>query len=298
MPEIDQFLKHLNFEKRYSPHTVRAYHTDLLQFQNHLTTILTHADLLHADTKQIRTWVMNLLDSGLSSRSINRKITVLRRFYRFAQQQGLRSDNPVDMIHGLKTGHSLPVFVEERQMDQLLISAGPQEDFPGLRDLLIIELLYGTGIRLSELIALNESDIDFNKAQIKVMGKRSKERLLPIPEPLLELIRSYLAARQKYFTGHETTGFLVTNKGQLIYPRMVYRVVNSWLSLVTSVSKRSPHVIRHTYATHLLNRGADLNAIKELLGHASLSATQIYTHTGFEKLKQVYRQAHPRAHTK
>jgi len=298
MPEIDQFLKHLNFEKRYSPHTVRAYHTDLLQFQNHLTTILTHADLLHADTKQIRTWVMNLLDSGLSSRSINRKITVLRRFYRFAQQQGLRSDNPVDMIHGLKTGHSLPVFVEERQMDQLLISAGPQEDFPGLRDLLIIELLYGTGIRLSELIALNESDIDFNKAQIKVMGKRSKERLLPIPEPLLELIRSYLAARQKYFTGRETTGFLVTNKGQLIYPRMVYRVVNSWLSLVTSVSKRSPHVIRHTYATHLLNRGADLNAIKELLGHASLSATQIYTHTGFEKLKQVYRQAHPRAHTK
>ncbi len=295
MDAVEQFIRFILTEKRYSPHTLLSYKTDIDQFTAFLKANSPETGLLQCETRHLRSWVIALLDSGISPRSVNRKTTALRRFFKFCRQEMLINKNPADFLQSVRIVKSLPVFMEEEQMESVLSREEQPADFPMLRDLLIIELLYGTGMRLSELTGLKDSDVDLVKYQIRVFGKRQKERIVPVTKGLAALIDEYIALRNKEF-GLASGGTLVlTDKGKPAYPKLVYRVVNEALGTVSQAARRSPHVLRHTYATHLLNGGAELNAIKELLGHASLSATQIYTHTGFEKLKKVYRNAHPRA---
>lgn len=295
MTDVDSFLRYLHTEKRYSPHTLLSYKTDLMQFQAFVNDSGFSDGIAGCSTREIRSWIISMLDSGLSPRSVNRKTTSLRRFYRFLQQEGTISKNPADGLPAVRTSKPLPVFVEENAMQMLFNDEPDPEDFPRLRDRVVLEILYGTGIRLSELIGLRDNDFDPQRLTIKVMGKRKKERMIPVTTGLADLIGFYQVERNKIFKIPEFVSMLVTDKGTPVYPRLIYRIVNQLLGLVTTQGRRSPHVLRHTYATHLLNRGASLNAIKELLGHASLSATQVYTHTGFEKLKQIYQKAHPRA---
>jgi len=295
MDAVDLFLRFLQTEKRYSPNTLQSYKTDLLQFSHFIEEGGSGESITLCTTRQIRSWVISMLDVGMAARSVNRKTTTLRRFYRFCQQEGLVVVNPADFLPSIKAPKPLPVFMEESQMESVLDRASVPEDFPEIRDLLIMELLYGTGMRLSELTGLKDRDIDSGRYQIKVFGKRQKERIIPVTTELVGLINHYKTVRNRTFTAQEGETLILTDKGHPVYAKLVYRVVNQALGMVTSAGRRSPHVLRHTYATHLLNRGAELNAIKELLGHASLSATQVYTHTGFEKLKQVYQKAHPRA---
>lgn len=295
MGAVDLFLRFLHTEKRYSPYTLKSYKTDLLQFSYFIEECGSDESITLCTTRQIRSWVISMLDGGMAARSVNRKTTTLRRFYRFCQQEGLIVNNPADFLPSVKAPKPLPVFMEESQMVSVLDRASVPEEFPEMRDLLIMELLYGTGMRLSELTGLKDRDIDSGRYQIKVLGKRQKERIIPVTMELVGLINHYKTVRDRTFTAQEGETLILTDKGHPVYAKLVYRVVNQALGMVTSAGRRSPHVLRHTYATHLLNRGAELNAIKELLGHASLSATQVYTHTGFEKLKQVYQKAHPRA---
>jgi integrase/recombinase XerC len=292
---VDLFLRFLHTEKRYSPYTLQSYKTDLLQFSRFIGDSSSVDPITLCTSRQIRSWVISMLDEGMAARSVNRKTTTLRRFYRFCQQEGLVSNNPADFLPSLKAPKPLPVFMEESQMNMALGRESVPAEFPEIRDLLIMELLYGTGMRLSELTGLKDKDLDCDRFQIKVLGKRQKERIIPINLELAGLIVIYLEVRNRTFNITEGEAFILTDKGHQAYAKLVYRVVNRTLSSVSVAGRRSPHVLRHTYATHLLNRGADLNAIKELLGHASLSATQVYTHTGFEKLKKVYHKAHPRA---
>jgi integrase/recombinase XerC len=295
MDAVGRFLRFLLTEKRYSPHTLISYKTDLDQFSRFMAERDPDGSLVSCTTKDIRSWVISMLDGSMSPRSVNRKTTTLRRFYRFCQQEGLIDSNPAEVLPSVKTPRVLPVFMEEEMMKQVLDNSVPEDDFSLLRDLVILELLYGTGMRLSELTGLHDDDLDLAKRQVKVRGKRQKERIIPLPGDLSALVLHYERIRDLRFGGGGNGYLIVTDKGKPAYPRLVYRVVHEALGTVSESGRRSPHVLRHTYATHLLNRGADLNAIRELLGHASLSATQVYTHTGFEQLKQVYRKAHPRA---
>lgn len=295
MDAVGLFLRFLHTEKRYSPLTLRSYKTDLLQFSQFLGTVQSGKSLTSCTSREIRSWVISMLDGGLSARSVNRKTTTLRRFFRFCQQEGLVSKNPADFLPSVRAPKPLPVFMEESQMNKVLDRVTLPVGFPEIRNLLILELLYGTGMRLSELTGLRDRDIDFNRTQIKVFGKRQKERIIPVTQELAGLINIYMDIRGLAFNSFQGDTLILTDKGSPVYPKLVYRVVSQALGEVTAAGRRSPHVLRHTYATHLLNRGAELNAIKELLGHASLGATQVYTHTGFEKLKKVYQKAHPRA---
>lgn len=295
MDAVGLFLRFLQTEKRYSPNTLLAYKTDLVQFGRYIQDSGAGDSLNLVTTRQIRSWVISLLDEGMAAKSVNRKTTTLRRYYRFCQREGIIDKNPADFLPSVKVPKPLPVFMEEGQMETLLDKPGFENDFTGSRNLLIIELLYGTGMRLSELTGLKDHDVDFSRSQIKVTGKRQKERIIPVTGELTDLIRLYITVRNRTFNIMEGGTLILTDKGQPVYPKLVYRVVNEALSTVSASGRRSPHVLRHTYATHLLNRGAELNAIKELLGHANLSATQVYTHTGFEKLKRVHQKAHPRA---
>jgi integrase/recombinase XerC len=295
MDAVDLFLRFLQTEKRYSQYTLLAYKTDLIQFSRFVQDNGASDSIISCTTRQIRSWVISLLDDGMAAKSVNRKTTTLRRFYRFCQQEGLVGQNPAEFLPSLKAPKPLPVFMEESQMETLLGSKDLPEGFPEIRNFLVIELLYGTGMRLSELTGLKDFDIDYSRFQIKVTGKRQKERIIPVTPELTEIIGYYITLRNRTFNVMEGGTLILTDKGQPVYAKLVYRIVNEALGTVTSSGRRSPHVLRHTYATHLLNRGAELNAIKELLGHASLSATQVYTHTGFEKLKRVYQKAHPRA---
>lgn len=295
MDAVDLFLRFLHSEKRYSPYTLQSYKTDLIQFGRFIEEGGSSVPITLCNARQIRSWVISMLDSGMAARSVNRKTTTLRRFYRFCQQEGLITSNPADFLQSVKSPKPLPVFMEEYQMDTVLDRATIPEVFTGVRDLLIVELLYGTGMRLSELTGLKIGDIDSGRSQIKVLGKRQKERIIPVTGELIGLIKYYIQVRDLTFNANNNETLILTDKGHPVYAKLVYRVVSRALGKVTTSGRRSPHVLRHTYATHLLNRGAELNAIKELLGHASLSATQVYTHTGFEKLKQVYQKAHPRA---
>jgi len=295
MVVVDSFVRYLITEKRYSPHTVRAYQNDLMQFQEFIGERGIAASLTDCTTRQVRSWVIALLDGGLSPRSVNRKTTTLRRFYRFCQQEGIIRNNPAEAVLALKTDKPLPLFVDETRMESVSLQAGLPVDFPSLRNLLIVELLYGTGMRLAELIGLKETDADTAARQVKVLGKRQKERIIPVTEELAGLMECYRAVREQEFPELNPVFLILTNSGQPAYPKLVYRAVEEALESASVSGRKSPHVLRHTYATHLLNRGAELNAIKELLGHASLGATQVYTHTGFEKLKSEFRKAHPRA---
>lgn len=290
---IERFLEYLKYQKKFSPHTIISYANDLRQFAFFLQQTFEINQVGQITHHMIRSWVVELLDTSISARSVNRKLSSLKSFYRFLLREQLVHANPTLKLQAPKSGKKLPVFVEEKNMEKLSDNELFGENFAGVRDKLIIELLYCTGIRLSELIGLRESDIDFNRKTIKVLGKRNKERIVPMVAELENSISRYLQQKASVAAGVEW--LLVTDKGEKLYPRLVYTKVKHFLSCVTTVDKRSPHVLRHTFATHLLNHGADLNAIKELLGHANLSATQVYTHNSVERLKNVHKQAHPKS---
>jgi integrase/recombinase XerC len=289
---VARFLKYLQYEKRYSAHTLLAYSTDLRQFTVFIKSEFEELPE-HATYGMIRSWITSLSESNNDARSINRKIACLRSYYKFLLRQGTIAKDPVVRIKVLKAKKKLPHFVTENEMTAVLDSVYVSAEFEELRNVVIIELLYGTGVRLSELIHLKDSSINFRDCSIKVLGKRNKERIIPFSNPLVSLLESYREVRNREI-GKETSYFLVTSKGKQMYPVMVNRIVKKKLAL-TGVEKKSPHVLRHSYATHLLNKGAEINAVKELLGHSSLAATQVYTHNTMEKLKKIFDQAHPKA---
>lgn len=289
----DDFLTYIAYQKRLSKHTLLAYENDLKQFSVYLLATYGMTETLEADYQLIRSWIVALVEEKLSKRSINRKIATLRAYYGFLTSKGFLKKNPMLRIHSLKTEKDLPKYVEEKAMEQLLATTEFSEDFSGVRDKLVIELLYGTGVRLAELIGLKTQDIDLYNQQIKVLGKRNKQRIIPLTNVLVELTKEYLEHRKKIPT--EDDSLIVTDKGKPAYPMFIQRLTKQQLGGVTSLKQKSPHVLRHTFATHLLNNGAELNAIKDLLGHSSLSATQIYAHNSVEKLKKVFNQAHPKA---
>lgn len=292
---LTSFFKYLEFEKRVSRHTLMAYRNDLSQFGEFLHNNFETDDLLRVDYGMVRSWIIHLMESGVQPSSINRKMAALRTFYKFLLREQIIEKNPMQKVRALKTGKRLPAFVQENEMNHLLDHFSFADNFEGLRDLLVLELLYATGMRLSELIGLRDNHVNLSGCQLKVLGKRNKERIIPFPRQLVYVIESYLHERNKLFGKPEHGHLLVTNKGEACYPMFVYRIVQRYLSLYTTTPKRSPHTLRHTYATHLLNRGAEINAVKDLLGHSNLAATQVYTHNSVEKLKKLYDQAHPKA---
>ncbi len=289
----ESFFNYLKFEKRSSSHTVVAYTIDLDQFVQFCMEVVGEFNVKKVDSKIIRNWIVQLMENDLSARSVNRKITTIKSFFKFLLKEQVVENNPTNHLTLPKIRKKLPNFVEERNLNHLLDDGFFSNDFVGVRDKLIISLLYGTGIRLSELLQLKESDLDTKNCLIKVLGKGKKERIVPYPTSINPLVEQYLNEKSNKI-GFKTVQLLVTDKGKNVYEKLIYRVVKNNLAKVTLLEKKSPHVLRHTYATHLLNKGADLNAVKELLGHANLAATQIYTHTTFEKLHNIYKQAHPR----
>ena len=293
MQEIEKYIDYIKYEKRYSSHSVVAYQNDLLQFAKYLRQKYDLA-LLDCDYEHIRSWIVYLRNESISKRSINRKVISLRSFYKYHKINSGLKVNPAVRINLLKTSKPLPTYVEEESMEDLFSGDLFEDDYKGVLSKTIVELLYGTGMRVSELVGLKINNVDWANQQLKVLGKRNKERIIPISDVLVKKLHLYNKVRNDISIIDEEY-FFIGLKGKKIYPEFVYRVINYYLSLVTTIKKRSPHVIRHTFATHMLNKGADLNAIKEILGHASLSSTQVYTHNSIENLKNVYKQAHPKA---
>ena len=289
------FLKYLQFEKRFSENTIKSYKNDLYQFSDFIERNFKEIEVHLVNEKIIRAWIVSLMEKDFSTLSINRKISTLKTFFKFLLREGHINVNPMDKVISPKNAKKLPNFVEEKQINNLLDDYSFGDDFAGIRNKTIVEMFYNTGMRLSELIGLTNQSLDFHGGTIKVLGKRNKERILPLHSSFLKSLRKYISNRDQEFINLDHEYLFVTDKGNKLYEKFVYRVVNKYLNMVTTIEKKSPHILRHTFATHLLNRGADLNAIKELLGHANLSATQIYTHNTFEKLKTIYKQAHPRA---
>lgn len=297
----DKYINYLQFEKRYSTHTILAYHTDLDDFSEFLMIQYNISDLLLGDHNLIRSWLISLIEAKKSTRTVNRKISTLKSFYRFCLRQEVLHTNPMLKVVAPKSSKQLPVFLTHDNLDNLFNSVVFNDSFEGCRDKMMITLLYATGIRRAELLHLKMSDIDLEKGNLKVLGKRNKERIVPIGNQVIENLKAYIAYRASYLTENVPASeniipsLFVTSKGIPVYPKLVYNVVHKNLSLISSNSKLSPHILRHTFATHMLDDGADLNAIKEILGHSSLAATQVYTHNTIEKLKTIYKQAHPRA---
>ena len=290
------FLQHIRYEKRLSHHTLTAYASDLEQFGVFLATECNIDQPERADFRHIRSWIVSLVEANLDKSSVNRKIATLRSFYGFLLRRNVISLDPMAKIQALKTSKKLPQYVEEKPMEMLLNDVEFPDTFDGIRDKLVLELLYGTGIRLSELTGLKTADVNLYDKTIMVLGKRNKHRIIPLTQPLFDLIQQYNQLKESEFKGQaDQTILIVSDKGVPAYPVLIQRIVKRNLTLVTTLEKKSPHVLRHSFATHLLNRGADLNAIKDLLGHSSLAATQIYTHTSLEQLKKTYDQAHPKA---
>jgi integrase/recombinase XerC len=289
----ESFINYLKYEKRCSSHTVIAYKNDLDQFVQFCTEMIGEFDVKKVDSKLVRNWIVQLMEKELSARSVNRKVTTIKSFFKYLMKEQIVKSNPATYLTLPKIRKKLPNFVEENNLHHLLDDGFFSNDFNGIRDKLIITLLYGTGIRLSELLLLKDSDFDTKMSLIKVFGKRKKERVIPYPASITPLLELYINDRNTV-VGFKTEKLLVLKSGKPVYEKLIYRVVNNNLAKVTLLEKKSPHVLRHTYATHLLNKGADLNAVKELLGHSNLAATQIYTHTTFERLHDIYKQAHPR----
>ena len=291
---IDSFLDYLRYERNYSNYTIGAYSKDLRQFEDYVKKYKEGIfDPVDVDTDLVRNWVVVLMDEKLSPVSVNRKLSSLKSFFKFLMKQGSISVNPLRLITGPKTKKPLPYFVRDKEMELLLDGDGFDEDFEGVRDRLILEMLYDTGIRRSELIGIQDSDVDFGAMQIRVTGKRNKQRLIPFAEGLKNLIQAYTEVRNRE-VGSESGWFFVRKNGEQLSAGIVYTIVKKKLSEIPTLAKRSPHVLRHSFATSMLNNGAELNAVKELLGHSSLASTSVYTHTTFEELKKVY-HAHPRA---
>ena len=292
---IESYLRYIRFEKRYSDHTVQSYQNDLIQLRNFLSEEFSIDDLKDVSYSLLRNWIISLSEQKLSPKSINRKIISIRSFYKYLIKSGKIQSNPASKLKLLKAKKSLPHFVRSSEITALLDNVEWDQTFEGQRDKLIIELLYGTGIRENELLNLKEKDIDFHEQQIKVLGKRNKERIIPISRSLINLLKNYLVLKKEGFKGNDESFLIVTNRRIKAYPMFIYRTVNKYLKLYTHVEKSSPHVLRHTFATHLLNNGADLNSVKDLLGHESLASTQVYTHNTLDKLKKIFEQAHPKA---
>lgn len=283
---VNFFLDHLSIERRLSSHTITSYSTDLEQF----SAFIASTELSQVQALTIRKWLISLSDDSIQNRSINRKLATLRTFYKYLLRTGKIAENPMTSIRMVKTTKKIPQFVRESEMENLVNNRKIATNFSEARDELILFLLYGTGIRLAELISLQNNQVNLAAKTIRVIGKRNKERMIPIPGLLVDLIATY-----RSFCTVEHAHLLLTDKGEPLYPMFVQRLVKKNLGEFSQLEKLSPHVLRHTYATHLLNKGADLNAIKELLGHANLAATQVYTHNSMEKMKAIYLQAHPKA---
>lgn len=294
MLSLEGFAQYLRSEKRYSNNTEKAYLNDLHQFLSYLRESYDIAGAELSNSSMVRSWVIELMDGGTSPRSVNRKLSTLKTYYKYLLREGKITDNPMSKVTSPKTESRLPSYMEKSDMEILLSDEMFDHGFSGQRDRLILMLLYYTGMRRSELINLKVNSFDKLNGSLKVLGKGNKERILPVNNELSNAISKFIEERQQNGIFY-TNDLLTTNKGKTLYPNFVYRVVRNHLARVSTASKRSPHILRHTFATHLLNNGADLNAIKEILGHANLSATQIYTHNSIEKLKQIYNQAHPKA---
>nr|WP_255416674.1 tyrosine-type recombinase/integrase [Taibaiella sp. KBW10] len=291
---LDTFVRYLRFEKRMSDHTIIAYKTDLSQFIHYMKATYDIEMANEVKSIHIRSWLVDLKELKQKERSLQRKISSLKSWFKFLLNRTEVTENPTVQITGPKAPKRLPAFLEQQQSEALFATPDYAAGFEGLTEELIMELLYQTGIRRAELIGLLEQDVDPYRKQIVVLGKRNKERAIPIGAGLLVLIKNYIAEKKaKVSTEHN---FLLTlESGKPLYDQYVYRVVKKYLQEVTTLSKKSPHVLRHTFATHLTNNGANISAIKELLGHSSLAATQIYTHNNIEHLKKIYQQAHPKA---
>ena len=291
---IKSFLDYLGFERNYSGKTILAYEDDLLQFQEYVIEENSVFNLRQVDSELIREWIVSLMDKGYTASSVNRKLSSLRSFYRFLLKKKEVDVDPLRKIVGPKKKKTLPVFVKEADMNKLLDEADFGSGFVAVRDRLILEMFYTTGVRLSELIGLDNSDVDFGLSVIKVTGKRNKQRLIPFDELLGGELKAYISVRNAEIS-EMSDAFFVKEDGGRVSGSLVYRVVKRNLSKVVALKKRSPHVLRHSFATAMLNNEAELGAVKDLLGHSSLAATQVYTHATFEELKKVYKQAHPRA---
>jgi len=291
---IDQFLDYLRYERNASPQTVQTYEESLRAFDSYLTFRDNGLSIDSVDTDLIRDWMESLMDKGNSASTINKNLSALRSFYRFALKRGLVKKDPAHAVTGPKKSKPLPQFLREGEMDRLLDGLEWDSSFNNVRARTILILFYETGLRRSELVGLDDKDVDYDAAQLKVTGKRNKQRIVPFGAELAEQLKSYQAVRREKF-GETSGAMFLSDKGERISGEQVYLIVRKYLSMVTSLKKRSPHVLRHTFATAMLNNGAGLESIKNLLGHASVSTTEIYTHTTFEQLKRIYKEAHPRA---
>lgn len=291
---IVAFLDYLSLEKNYSLHTVLAYEKDLEGFSAFAKAEFDQSDLEAIQYTQIRSWIVQLVDEGISNVSINRKISSLKSYYKFLLKIEAIAISPLVKHRALKMPKKVQVPFSQEEVSEVLLLLKGATDFESLRDLAVVELLYGTGMRRAELIGLRLGSVDFEQRTIKVLGKRNKERIIPLLPGLSNTLKSYLAVRQEYAEELVASPLLITQKGVKLYDTLVYRIINRYFSRTSNKLKKSPHIIRHSFATHLLNQGADLNVVKELLGHASLASTQVYTHNSIAALKDVYSAAHPR----
>lgn len=291
---VEKFLSYLQLEKNYSRHTLEAYRNDLENISLYLADEF-ESQLETATHQFLRSWMVNALESGSTPATIKRRVSALKSFYKWRKKTyGVKTDPTVKLVLP-KMPKRLPVIVEEIALNSIDQADFFEESHDGIRDKAIIDLFYNTGIRSAELVGLKINNIDFEQGAIKVLGKRNKERIVPVGKPMIAALKSYLHVRYDLQEIHDRQYFFLTQKGKKLYPKLVYRIVNDYLSKVSSISKKSPHVLRHTFATHMLNKGADINAIKELLGHSSLAATQVYTHSSVEQLIKVYRSSHPKS---
>lgn len=289
---VDQFLRYLQFEKRYSAHTVRAYADDLRDFFVWLDKSFGDTPIEEISSPMVRSWLADNRDRGLAVKSINRKISSLKSFFKYLLTTGVLTKTPMTSVRSPRIPRKLPVYVQESEIEKPVT---PAEGFDGATQIMIVEILYATGIRLSELIGIRESDFDLHTSTLKVLGKGKKERIIPVSAALMESLQRYLSEKKVQAFPVEEAYLLLTPSGRKLYPKYVYRSVKSYLAQITTQQKKSPHVLRHSFATHLTNNGAELNAVKELLGHASLAATQVYTHNSIEKLKEIHSRAHPKS---
>jgi integrase/recombinase XerC len=297
--QLQSFFDYLKFEKRYSPHTILAYETDLSSFSTYIDGAFGDFDIPGTNHAMVRSWLATLKEQKLESRSINRKMSSLRSFFKYCLRTGYIDNSPMAKVHALKTGRKLPVFIREEDAAELISTLKiSSEDWKSFNAAMLISIFYATGMRLSELILLKEQQVDFSRRQIKVLGKGNKERIIPINADTCRLIKDYIAEKNKLYepAGERNAEriLLVTEKGKKLYPKYAWILVNDYLGRATSLDKKSPHILRHSFATHLMNNGANLNAVKELLGHSSLAATQVYTHNTIGKLRDIHKKAHPK----
>ncbi len=293
--EIQSFLEYLQFQKRYSQHTIISYQNDLSSFFDFLQLQYGATNLNEISSGIIRSWLASLKELGMESKSINRKISTLKSFFKFQMRQGNVTSSPMAVIISPKNKKRLPQYVDEKGIHTLFKYVEFPDTWEGKTHRLILSLFYNTGMRQAELVNLKELQIDKSNRVIKVLGKGNKERVIPVSLELMNMIQEYIIGKPNFFDAYDQVALLVNAKGKKLYPKYVYNIVKQYLGLVTTIDKKSPHVLRHSFATHLMNNGADINAVKELLGHSSLAATQIYTHNTIEKLKDVFKKAHPKA---